>query len=51
MRDWLEGQRWYWISVTARVTLFPWHWDLLRFERHSSYVQAKLGPVSVTVLW
>lgn len=50
MREWLEGQKWYWFTLTIDITPFPWHWQV----EHTNYGWGKrilFGPIGVMMIW
>lgn len=50
IRDWMEGQRWYWFSINLSFNVFPWHWEM----ENTSYEwgrNIKFGPFGILVLW
>lgn len=51
MRDWLEGQKWYWFSLTFQFNLFPWHWEMEWNYHKSGHLIIKFGPFGMLALW
>jgi hypothetical protein len=50
VRDWLERQRWYWISINLSFNVFPWHWEV-EYTRYKWGVNIKFGPFGLLFLW
>lgn len=49
MRNWLEGKRWYWYSLTINFHPFPWHWEK-EFWNHSGWLKVTFGPVGFILI-
>lgn len=50
MRDWFEGQRWYWFSINLSFNVFPWHWTM-EWDKHRYWLNTKFGPLGIFVSW
>lgn len=50
IRDWLEGQRWYWFSINFSLVVFPWHWQM-EYTCYDWGLNVKFGPFGVLILW
>ena len=49
MRDWLEGQRWYWYTLTIDIHPLPWHWQI-EWTNHGWGYRGLFGPVGFMIL-
>jgi hypothetical protein len=50
IRDWMEGQSWYWFSINLSFNVFPWHWER-EWTTYKWGLNVKFGPFGILILW
>lgn len=50
LRDWMEGQAWYWFSISLSFNVFPWHWSM-EWTSYKWGLHVNFGPFGILILW